>query len=218
MRVSEHMNPDFSNLPISGQWLEQLIKMLMKPQAAGYSGSLPPAVHDSTNNGVPPQRTKFLTQATVDQKTQATEHMSTQAENCAQFHRIQPEGIDPNSLQSSLQDRLQPQNVIETRAPRRSDEMIKPEIYISPEQLHRFTSGGQCSDDIVETRHTNDILVNEPIHVSESHDSAQLQSNSWLMQSQFNSNLFQPSQIEAATLNALLPNLDNTEWNSNSSN
>ncbi|WOH04314.1 hypothetical protein DCAR_0623723 [Daucus carota subsp. sativus] len=219
MRVPEPINPDFSNLPISGQWSEQLIKMLMKPQAAGYSGSLASAAHDSANNGVPSQRTKFLTQATVDQKTQATEHMLTQAENCAQFHRIQPEGIDSNSLQSRLQERLQSQNVIETKAPHISDEMTKPEIAISPEQLHRFNSERQCSENIAEIRQSNpNILVNEPTHVSESHNSAQLQSNSWLMQSQFNSNPFQPSQIEAATLNALLPNLDNSEWISNSSN
>lgn len=208
MRVPEHMNPDFLNLPISGQWSEQLIKMLMKPQATGYS--------ESMNNGVPSQRTKFLTQATVDQKTQATEHKSTQAENCAQFHRVQPEAIAPNSLQSSLQERFQPQNVFDTQAPHRSDEMMKTEIALSPEQLHRFTSGGQCSEDILEHMNPN-ILENEPIHVDENPDSAQLQSHSWLMQSQFNPNPLKPSQIEAATLNPLLPNLDNTEWNSNSS-
>ncbi|KAL8098438.1 auxin response factor 5 [Apium graveolens] len=215
MRVPDHMNPDFSDLPISGQWSEQLIKMLMKPQTAGYSGTLSSAVHDPTNNGIPSQRTKFLSQATVDQKTQATEHFSTQAENRAQFHRVQPEGIDSKSLQSSLQEKLQPQNLIETQAPHRSDKMIKPEIAISPEELKRFASGGQCS----EIRHTNpNVLVNEPVHVNEIHDSAQLQSNSWLMQSQFNPNPFLPSQIEAATLNELLPNIDYTEWNSNSSN
>ena len=67
---------------LSGQWSEQLIKMFMKPQA-GYSGSLSSAVHKSTNSGVYSQQTKFLTHAAGDQNTQATEHISTQAENRA---------------------------------------------------------------------------------------------------------------------------------------
>ncbi|KAK1391646.1 Auxin response factor [Heracleum sosnowskyi] len=214
IQIPESLHEEFPNLSTSSLWSEQLIRMLMKPQAVNHPGLLLSSANHSTNNGTPSQQTKNLTQATPDQNTQGplTEHMSTQAVNCSQFHRIPPDAIDSNSLHSNPQENLQPQTLSETQAPH-SSEMIKPTIAISQEQLHRFTSGGQYSEENLAARPFNPILINEPIHSQNN----ELQSTSWFMQSQLDANSFRPSQIEAANLNALLPHLDNTEWKLNSS-
>lgn len=211
--VPESLHEDFPNLPISSLWSEQLIRMLMKPQAVNHPGSLLSSAHDSTNNGTPLLRANNLTQATPDRNTQAplTEHISTQAVNCSRFHRIQPDAIDPNSLNLNSQEHLQPRSLSDTQAPH-SSEITKPTIANSPEHLHKFTSGGQHCEENLAARPINPILINEPMH-------SEFQPNSLFMRSQLDANSFRSSQIEAANINALLPHLDNsnTEWNSNSS-
>lgn len=210
----ESLHEDFPKLPISSLWPEQLIRIPMKPQAVNHPGSLLSSANDCTNNGTPLQRAINLTQATPDWNTQApvTEHMSTQAVNCSQFHRIQPNATDPDSLNLNLQENLQPQILSKTQAPH-SSEMIKPTIAISPERLHKFTSGGQYGEENLAAMPINPIFINEPMHP----ENNELQSNSWFMRSQLDANSFRSSQIEAANINALLPHLDNTEWKSNPS-
>ncbi|KAL8127099.1 auxin response factor 5-like isoform X2 [Apium graveolens] len=212
--VPESLHEDFPKLPISSLWSEQLIRMPIKPQAVNHPGSLLSSAHDCTNNETPLQRTNNSTQATPDRNTQApvTEHMLTQAVNCWQFHRIQPDAIDPTSLNLNLQKNLQPQILSKTQAPH-SSEMIKPTIAISPERLNKFTSGGQYEEENLAARPINSILINEPTHPEKN----EFQSNSWFMRSQLDVNSFRSSQIEAANINALLPHLNNTIWKSNPS-
>ncbi|GFY86220.1 transcriptional factor B3 family protein [Actinidia rufa] len=209
VRVPESLNGDFSYPLISSPWSEQLIKMLIKPQSVNNPATVTP-VQDSSGKGALSQQARTLTQTIMKQKPEIT---LSESENHPQNHLDQP-----NSVKTSLSQQTElPRTLYKFRTnwetiPRfaANTEVSKGEQVVAVDQVSQLTSNVGSEDK----------LVNQLAFINQNHCLSQLQTNPWLTQSQLDSLIVHPQQLDAHQLespnfNGLLPFSDTNNWNMN---
>ncbi|GFZ10414.1 transcriptional factor B3 family protein [Actinidia rufa] len=208
VRVPESLNGDFSYPSISSLWSEQLIKMLIKPQSVNNPATVTP-VQDSAGKGALSQEARTLTQTVMKQKPEITLQESG---NRLQNQLNQPNSVKPNfSQQTELPRTLQAPDNLRNNSPLGANtEMSKGESVIAVDQLSQLTSNVGSEDK----------LVNQLTFLNQNHCLSQLQTSPWLAQSQLDSLIVHPQQLDAHQLespnfNGLLPFSDTTDWNTN---
>ncbi|PSS31271.1 Auxin response factor like [Actinidia chinensis var. chinensis] len=208
VRVPESLNGDFSYPLISSLWSEQLINMLIKPQSVNIPATFTP-VQDCSGKGALSQQARTLTQTIMKQKPEIT---PSESENRPQNHLDRPNSVKTSlSQQTELPRTLQIPDKLGNNSPFAANtEVSKGEQVVAVDQVSQLTSNVGSEDK----------LVNQLTFINQNHCLSQLQTNPWLAQSQPDSLVVHPQQLDAHQLespnfNGLLPFSDTNNWNMN---
>ncbi|KAF9686744.1 hypothetical protein SADUNF_Sadunf02G0021200 [Salix dunnii] len=212
-----------ANLPyasMSNIYSEQLVNMLMKPQAVNYPGICGTALPEVSAVKVASLDVKNV-QAAVNHTSQLNQSGITPVENqnysqiCldqsnAMNSSSSKERVAGKSLYLSKVENLAPVGII--------DEKLKAEPEHLPDQLSQLTSTGEC---IVQKSFscpmTQQNATNHLVFQNQNQGQSQLQTSLWPMQALPESPLLNSQQIhaslaDATTPNCSLPFLDADEW------
>ncbi|KAJ6731034.1 AUXIN RESPONSE FACTOR 5 [Salix viminalis] len=212
-----------ANLPyasMSNMYSEQLVNMLMKPQAINYPGICGTAVPEDSAMKVASLDVKNM-QAAVNHTSQLNQSGITPVENqnYSQICLDQSNAMNSSSSKERVAGKSLYFSKVENQAPVGIiDGKLKAEPEHLPDQLSQLNSTGEC---IVQKPFscpmTQQNATNHLVFQNQNQGQSQLQTSLWPMQALPESPLLNSQQIhaslaDATTPNCSLPFLDADEW------
>nr|GME06161.1 auxin response factor 5 [Ipomoea batatas] len=218
IRGPENVYGDIQCSSISNMWSEQVMKMLLRPQAVNNPGFVAPTLqetiaHETITKATIPQEARNAMQgANIKQKPELipVEETSTPNESNPQVQVNEPKNPLQQVNQLQCPGKLENQTV-----PATPSEVTKSEPMLTSDQLSRLQSLGQCNDEKLPLTPTNaHNQATRGAFLNPNNDSFPVQGSPWLVQSQFDSHIAQAPQIDPAIMNGFLQCPDNREWGS----
>jgi len=205
---------------MSNIYSEQLINMLMKPQAVNYPGICGTALPEVSAVKVASLDVKNM-QAAINQTPQLNQSGITPIENqnYSQICLDQSNAMNSSSSKANVAGKSLSLSKVENQASVGVvDGKFKAEPEHLPDQLSQPTSTGECivqkpiSCPMIQQNATNHLVFQ-----NQNQGQSQLQASLWPMQaltesSQLNSQQIRASLADATTPNSSLPFLDAGEW------